>query len=60
MKLVLTMTKNIEIIELYNLAEDINERDDLSQKYPELTLQLKKVLIEWDKEVHEGIEVVSK
>ena len=34
-------------VELYNLREDIGEQNDLSQKKPELTAKLKKMLHDW-------------
>jgi len=36
-------------LELYNLADDISEKNDLSSKYPEKTLELKKRLSEIQK-----------
>ena len=36
-------------IELYNLAEDISETNDLAKKVPEKTAELHKLLLDWQK-----------
>ncbi|MFC1499358.1 sulfatase [Verrucomicrobiota bacterium] len=38
-------------VELYNLKEDIGEENDLSEKIPEKTAELKKILHDWRKDV---------
>ena len=38
-------------IELYNLAEDISEKNNLAEKMPEKAAELKKRLAKWQKEV---------
>jgi hypothetical protein len=39
-------------LELYNLADDIGERNNLAQANPEMTQQLHSRLIGWRKEVN--------
>jgi len=38
-------------LELYNLAEDIGEQNNLAEKMPEKTAQLHKLLVDWRKRV---------
>ncbi len=38
-------------LELYNLAEDIGERNNLAEKMPEKTAELHKLLVDWRKQV---------
>lgn len=44
-----------DIIELYNLKEDIGETNDLSEKYPEKKNELYKLLYDWRKEINAPI-----
>lgn len=41
--------------ELYNLAEDVGEKNDLKDKYPQKVQELKKLLEKWQKEVNAKI-----
>jgi len=38
-------------LELYNLAEDVGERDNLAETLPEKTAELHKLLVDWRKQV---------
>jgi arylsulfatase A-like enzyme len=44
-------------IELYNLREDIEEENDLSEEMPELAAKMKKMLSDWRKSVEAKIPV---
>lgn len=47
-------------IELYNLSDDIEERVDLSTEKPNLVETLRTKLLDWEKDVNEGVETLSK
>lgn len=52
LKLVL---KNDLAPELYNLAQDIGEQNDIAQQYPEEVKKLDKIRLEWDSQLIEPI-----
>jgi len=58
-KLVCEKSKNRDKIELYNLINDLHEKNDVSLDNPELTNKLYARLKTWEKEVKEGVTVVS-
>ena len=39
-------------VELYNLADDISEKNNLAKKYPEKAAQMEKMFTDWQKEVN--------
>lgn len=45
--------------ELYNLADDLAEQQDLSSEYPEIVDELLTKLESWEQEVNAGVEVVA-
>jgi len=47
-------------IELYNLSEDLQEKNDLSPDNPEMVKALTDKLNIWSKEIRQGVKVVSK
>jgi len=59
-KLVNNMIGGKESVELFNLSDDVSEKNDLSAQKPELVKQLKQKLESWQKEVTKGVPVVSK
>lgn len=59
-KLVSIESENGENIELYNLSNDIQEKNNLSSVHPELVNELLGKLELWKKEVNKGVNVVSK
>lgn len=59
-KLVSIESENGENIELYNLSNDIQEKNNLSSVHPELVNELLGKLEFWKKEVNKGVNVVSK
>lgn len=52
LKLVL---KNDSVPELYNLAQDIGEQNDIAKQYPEEVKKLDKIRLEWDSQLIEPI-----
>ncbi len=58
-KLVRIKSENGDKIELYNLSYDIQETNDVSSDNPDLLNKLIDKLKIWEKEVKEGIKVVS-
>ncbi|WP_339717563.1 sulfatase-like hydrolase/transferase [Cyclobacterium amurskyense] len=58
-KLICTENKNGKNLELYNLATDINERNDMSSDRPDMVSLLLKKLEAWEKEVREGVIMVA-
>lgn len=58
-KLVRIKSENGDTIELYNLSNDLQESNDLSAENSDLQKQLIAKLSNWEKEVKEGIPVVS-
>ena len=59
-KLVRIENEKDDIIELYNLSNDIKEKNDVSSVKPELVNELLGKLELWKKEVNKGVKVVSK
>lgn len=59
-KLVSVENNGRKKIELFNLSEDLQERNDLHSKEPELSNRLLKKLETWAVEVREGVDLVSK
>ncbi|GAB3008020.1 sulfatase-like hydrolase/transferase [Cyclobacterium sediminis] len=59
-KLVVIEDKTGEKIELFNLSEDLQERNDLHSKEPDLSNRLLKKLETWAVEVREGVDLVSR
>ncbi|MEN8117935.1 MAG: sulfatase-like hydrolase/transferase [Bacteroidota bacterium] len=58
-KLVSITSESNETVELFNIAEDISEANNLAEKHPELVKSLKQKLEYWDKSVNEGVNIVS-
>lgn len=58
-KLVKIEGNNNDEIELYNFADDIGEKHDVSSDHPELLSILTDKLDLWEKEVNKGVKVVS-
>lgn len=58
-KLVWIKNKNGDKIELYNLSVDLQERNDISSDNPDLLNKLIEKIKIWEKEVTEGVIVVS-
>lgn len=52
-KLIRKKSKNGDNLELYNLSNDLQERNDLSTENPDLTNELLAKLKHWEKEVNE-------
>ena len=46
--------------ELYNLSNDLKERNNLSEENPELVDKLLKKLNLWENEITKGVEIISK
>ena len=46
-------------IELFNLSEDLSEKNDLSAGHPELVNKLNTKLAVWEKEVKEGVTIIA-
>jgi arylsulfatase A-like enzyme len=59
-KLIRKKRKKGDKIELYNLSNDLLEKNDLSLEYPDLINELISKLENWEKEVKEGVIEVSK
>lgn len=59
-KLVRIENEKDDIIELYNLSNDIKEKNDVSSIHPELVNELLGKLELWETEVNKGVKVVSK
>lgn len=59
-KLVLVENKAGKKIELFNLSEDLQERNDLGSKEPDLSKRLLNKLETWAVEVREGVDLVSR
>jgi len=59
-KLVSHKRKNGVVNELYNLENDLSEKNDLSEERPELVEEMYNKLQNWEKEVRAGVESVSK
>ncbi|UMB61772.1 sulfatase-like hydrolase/transferase [Lutibacter sp. A80] len=59
-KLIKTQLKEGSKMELYNLSNDLKERNNLSEEKPELVEELLKKLRLWENEVTEGVEKISK
>ena len=58
-KLICTENKNGKNLELYNLANDINERNDMSSDRSDMVSLLLEKLEAWEKEVREGVIMVA-
>lgn len=58
-KLIRTKRKIGDRIELYNLANDLGEQNDLSTERPDLANQLLVKLESWNKDVKEGVQILS-
>ena len=58
-KLICTENKNGRNLQLYNLANDINERNDMSSDRSDLVSLLLEKLEAWEKEVREGVIMVA-
>lgn len=58
-KLVRIKNKDSDQIELYNLANDLEEQNDVGLLHPEIVKELLDKLKLWEVEVFEGVEVVS-
>ncbi|GAI63313.1 unnamed protein product, partial [marine sediment metagenome] len=59
-KLVSNIVKGKETIELFNLSDDISEKNDLAAQESELVQQLRQKLENWQKEVRAGVDIISK
>ncbi|MBI0401461.1 sulfatase-like hydrolase/transferase [Cyclobacterium marinum] len=59
-KLVVVENKEEKKIELFNLSEDLEERNDLKLKEPDISARLLKKLEIWTLEVREGVDLVSR
>lgn len=59
-KLVSNIVKGKETIELFNLSDDISEKNDLAAQESELVQQLQQKLENWQKEVRAGVDIISK
>lgn len=59
-KLVRIKSKSGDKIELYNLSNDLQESNNLSSNNPDLIYKLIGKLKIWEKEVQEGVELISK
>ena len=59
-KLVRIKSKNEDKLELYNLSNDLQEQRDVVSDNPKLMSKLFGKLKMWEKEVNEGVQVVSK
>ena len=59
-KLVRIKSKNGDKLELYNLSNDLQEKRDIVSDNPELMNKLFGKLKMWEKEVNEGVPLVSK
>ncbi len=58
-KLISQISDEENRFELYDLSQDISEKNNLADQYPELVQQLKLKLLNWDKNVREGIDIVA-
>ena len=58
-KLVSTVDKEDETIELFNLSNDISEQNNLAAQNPKIVSQLKLKLEVWQNEVSKGVFIVS-
>ena len=58
-KLISTVEKQEEKIELFNLSNDISEKNNLTEQNPEVVSQLKQKLELWKHEVGKGVTIVS-
>jgi arylsulfatase A-like enzyme len=58
-KLVAITLEGQETIELFDLTEDISEKNNLTEYHPKIVKQLRKKLKNWQKEVFKGVELVS-
>ncbi|MEN8248297.1 MAG: sulfatase [Bacteroidota bacterium] len=58
-KLVSIRRKGNHRIQLFNIEEDVSEKNNLFDEYPEKVEQLQKKLEEWKKEVKTGVKIVS-
>lgn len=58
-KLIQKNNQEEEIIEFYDLEQDLAEQKNLSLDHPELVDSLRKKLIDWKEEVNEGVTIVS-
>lgn len=59
-KLVSRIVNGEKVTELFNLQDDISEKNDLSSENPELIQMLSQKLIIWQKEVRAGVKLISK
>ena len=59
-KLISIESEKGDKIELYNLSNDIQEKNDVSSVHPDLVYVLLGKLELWKKEVNKGVKVVSK
>ncbi|WP_343329193.1 sulfatase family protein [Polaribacter staleyi] len=58
-KLITKKSKKGKNIELYNLLDDVNEKNNLSSKHPALVKTLSQKLQAWKKEVKKGVTTKS-
>lgn len=58
-KLVQIETEETPKIELYHLAEDLTEQNDISSDHPVLVQEMMNKLEVWNREVRDGVKVVS-
>lgn len=58
-KLVSVENKNGDRIELYNLCDDLEEKNDMSSVHPEMAIEMLGKLELWKLEVNKGVNVVS-
>ena len=59
-KLVQTKKEQGDRVELYNLSNDVQEENNLRSDNPDLLNELIEKFNTWEKEVNEGVEVISK
>ncbi|MEM7368662.1 MAG: sulfatase-like hydrolase/transferase [Bacteroidota bacterium] len=48
-----------EMVQLFNLASDLGEQEDLSAEHPERVEQMRQAIEAWEQEVKEGVEMRS-
>jgi len=58
-KMISRVVNGNQVLELYNLESDILESYDLSLEYPDLLDSLNTKLLEWQKDVRSGVQMVS-
>ena len=58
-KLISIESENGDEIELYNLSDDLQEKNDVSSVHPELVNELLDRLELWKKEVYTGVNMIS-